>query len=264
MVKHRKELKLELQPRTRGHQTGDFPTPPSIMVYFSLQSPNLRTLPHILQIKMELSRTPSHDAVATLQYLKWQDLYLVEKPYQVFCPLANESASRSNLVFEDGPEETIRDARGLEGQFDLDQHGFVYGTIGIDSTVFQNEDSIEARYLPRVREFIYQKLGDAKEIYFFDWQVSLVHSYQFYCGAALKPTDSANLDCWNGCNQREGQDNTSSSLEACPPRYALRRPVRIDLTFHKDQHPTVIPQVVRGHLGDRAERLLQGRVRVIK
>lgn len=52
-----------------------------------------------------------------------------------------------------------------------------------------------------------------------------------------------------------GQDNTSSSLEACPSRYALRRPVRINLTFHKDQHPTVIPQVVRGHLGDRAERL---------
>ena len=64
------------------------------------------------------------DVTATLQYLKWEKLYESQKPYQVYFPTEDTPIPKSNLSFEDGPEELIHDARYAEESFDLDRNGF--------------------------------------------------------------------------------------------------------------------------------------------
>jgi F420-dependent methylenetetrahydromethanopterin dehydrogenase len=105
--------------------------------------------------------------------LKWQELYLTEKPYQIFFPLDVPAAARSNLVFEEGPREVIHDARGLESQFEMDEHGFTYASLEVESDIFVDPSSIEANYLPRVESLIHEELKDVAKVYIFDWQVRL-------------------------------------------------------------------------------------------
>jgi hypothetical protein len=68
------------------------------------------------------------DEHATVQFLKWSDLYLTEKPFQMFLDPSQMSSDAKNkrtvnLSFE---EKTlfIRDIRGRQETFDLDKNGF--------------------------------------------------------------------------------------------------------------------------------------------
>lgn len=114
---------------------------------------------------------PCH-TITTLRFLKWQDLYLREKPFQLFCPLSNMNTPRSNLAFEERFGVAINDARGMESTFDLDTQGFAFTNFEVNSRVFSNTTHIEEAYLPKVMSLIQEKLKDALEIRIFDWQVS--------------------------------------------------------------------------------------------
>lgn len=169
------------------------------------------------------------DAVTNLQYLKWQELYLREKPYQVFCPLEDPTAIRSNLVFEEKHNQIVRNARGRELQFGMDEHGFIYRTMKVDPSIFANPSKIENQYLTMVKSLIHRELDDVAEVYVFDWQIR-----------RTKMPTSGIID---------GKDKTQHLLPSSH--------------VHLDQHPTNVPSMVRRHFPNRAARLLKRRVRII-
>jgi hypothetical protein len=104
-----------------------------------------------------------------LEYLKWQDIYLTEKPYLALMDVP-EGVRRSNMLFEDGPVEEINDIRGREDQFDLDTHGFMIRKCPLQTKVFDRE-SIESLYLKEVESLIYQEIADVEKVVCFNWQV---------------------------------------------------------------------------------------------
>lgn len=71
------------------------------------------------------------DERAHLSYIQWHDKYYREKPYQVFVPLPEgvPEERASNIEFALGDEEIVRDIRGADAKFTLDEHGFTTCTM---------------------------------------------------------------------------------------------------------------------------------------
>jgi hypothetical protein len=119
----------------------------------------------------------SFDEEASFQYLDWQDLYNIEKPFQVFsAEVPDDPDTRTtNLVFKNGPLEHIHDARGRESEFTVKDHGFAFR----ESTTALREpslESVEQEYLPQMEKLIKSELQNVDRIFFFDWRVSFLSS----------------------------------------------------------------------------------------
>lgn len=109
--------------------------------------------------------------VASIQFVKWQDLYEREKPFQLFLDLPPDAPDqrKTNLVFERKDVE-VKDIRGQEKDFRLDENGFVYRTMdGFEDLIDKSE--ILERYLPAVEELLRKVVEGADRIFIFDWRV---------------------------------------------------------------------------------------------
>jgi hypothetical protein len=116
------------------------------------------------------------DEQARFKYLKWLDLYKIEKPFQLFLDIPEDSPDqrRSNLVYEDGPAETVRDVRGHEADFSVDRNGFAYikHDFTLSNEEFQNNSVVESTYLPECEKILRENLEGVDRVHFFDWRVS--------------------------------------------------------------------------------------------
>ena len=110
---------------------------------------------------------------ARLAFLKWVPLYENQKPFQVFTSLPLGAPS-TNLVFEDEEELDIRDMRGQEHNFKLDEHAFQLCKADKHFTAFNDAAQIEEVYLPAVRMLIEEQVQGADKVVFFDWRVGLI------------------------------------------------------------------------------------------
>ena len=127
---------------------------------------------------------------ARLAFLKWIPLYEKQKPFQVFTSLPLGVPS-TNLVFED-EELDIRNMRGQEHHFKLDEHAFQLCKADTHFTAFNDAAQIEEVYLPAVRVLIKEHVQGADKIVFFDWRVGLRLVSCFICtGFALLEPESA-------------------------------------------------------------------------
>lgn len=109
---------------------------------------------------------------ASIKYIKWQQLYEREKPFQIFIDIPKDAVDQryNNLVFED-KEETFFNVRGREHEFGLNNHGFTYRRHHFEFDDFENRTSVESRYLPLVEQFMRSELEDVGKVFFFDWRV---------------------------------------------------------------------------------------------
>ncbi|KAJ6006799.1 hypothetical protein N7451_004743 [Penicillium sp. IBT 35674x] len=86
------------------------------------------------------------------RFLKWQELYNVERPFQILIDLPKdvELKQTTNMEFEEGPEVTIMDVRAVEICPHIDTHGFTYASH--DSRLMGdhllNKANVESIYLP--------------------------------------------------------------------------------------------------------------------
>ena len=108
---------------------------------------------------------------ATVQFLKWQDLFHKERPFNIFLEIPPEAKDqrKTNVVFED-VEIPINDMRGREAEFDLDNHGFMVGNLpafhgDLDTT------TIQEKHLPAVERLLNEKVEGADRVVIFDWRV---------------------------------------------------------------------------------------------
>ena len=170
----------------------------------------------------------------TLQYLKWQELYETEKPYQLFSAVTKQELpdrGATNLEWTEGEVETIHDARGIVSQFALDRHGFAFRKAPTDFRGFESTEQIESKYLPEVEDILRLEVEGVDQIHFFDWRIR------------------KNI----GLGDKTEIDANDKSQHLLPATHV-----------HVDQTPSAVVGRVRLHLPKQADFLLRGRVRIIK
>lgn len=140
------------------------------------------------------------------------------KPYVTF------PAGTSNIVYSDRLCQ-VKDIRGRESTFSLEQHSFAFLKHETNVTNFKDKSQIEGLYLPEVEQLVRQLLGEeeVKKMYVFGWNIRSSHQNAGEMGAS-KPTTNP----------------------------------------HIDQSPTGAIRRVHYHLLDEAEELLKGRFRILK
>ncbi|KJZ77358.1 hypothetical protein HIM_03082 [Hirsutella minnesotensis 3608] len=114
----------------------------------------------------------THTVSGTFKYLKWQDIYKTVKPYMSFpSSLSREGKPSSNIVFEVGPEEEVRDARHYSQGFNLDKNGFVFRKLPSSVTDFADSEQIERVLTHEYEGLIRQEVGDVSKICLYDWRI---------------------------------------------------------------------------------------------
>jgi hypothetical protein len=110
----------------------------------------------------------------SLKFLKWQELYEIEKPFQIFIdiPKDAEDQRNTNLVFE-AVDINIFNVRDCLQDLSIDTHGFMYRTHPTALKEFTDRPSVEALYLPEVEKILRDELDDVDRVFFFDWRASL-------------------------------------------------------------------------------------------
>jgi hypothetical protein len=105
------------------------------------------------------------NAETSLKFIKWNDIYKTEKPFQIFANLPDDATDKrlSNLDWED-KSKVVADLRGSESEYSLDANGFqvVQHKSAIDD--FRDRELIERGYLPEVEELLRQRLDGVDKV----------------------------------------------------------------------------------------------------
>lgn len=115
------------------------------------------------------------DVQASFGFLKWSDLYLKEKPFQVYIDIPKDAPDqrRHNLNFEEDIEYTVHSVRGRETQYTLDENGFAYVKHKSSMTAqdFQDEHTVVQRYYEELEELLKRHMDGVDQVCIFDWRV---------------------------------------------------------------------------------------------
>ncbi|KAL9609701.1 MAG: hypothetical protein Q9167_005551 [Letrouitia subvulpina] len=173
----------------------------------------------------------SRDVQASLSFLHWQDLYNLEKPFQIFINIPEDAEDQrdTNLVFK-RVCLTIRDVRGLSTELSLDTNGFIYRQHTMRTTDCTDREDVEQSYLSEVEELLKREVEGADRVFFFDWR--LRKNTPEIEGTVMDMND---LTTW------------------------LRPAVHV----HVDQSPAAALKRIQLQLKEEAPQLLRGRVRII-
>lgn len=111
--------------------------------------------------------------MGSLRFMKWQDIYKVEKPFEVFFdpPQGAVDRRRTNIVLEE-KDVPFHDVRGREKSYSLDTNGFMYCQRPYSFDNFQDQKAVEAIYFPEVESIIKSMVDGADKVTIFDWRVS--------------------------------------------------------------------------------------------
>ncbi|KAK4172754.1 hypothetical protein QBC36DRAFT_196266 [Triangularia setosa] len=177
---------------------------------------------------------------ASFQFLQWQALYSKQKPYEVFLPAESfqNKIPRSNLVFE--PHSVrVHDVRTQRDEYTLDTHGFQFIRHITMVEDFKDRTVVQQSYIPEMERLLGQHLsqsqgghGDAVRTVCFDFR--------------LRESIDTDEFAKRNINLEDGFDRL---LPATHP--------------HIDQSTRGAVLRVKRHMGEEAEKLLKGRVRVI-
>lgn len=113
---------------------------------------------------------PSNETAA-IQFVKWQTLYEKEKPFQLFLELPPDAPDqrKTNLVFETANVE-VRDIRGEQDGFDLDNNGFMYRTFDNFYDLSERAE-VQDKYLPAIENLLKQEVEGVDRVFIFDWRM---------------------------------------------------------------------------------------------
>jgi len=122
---------------------------------------------------MGASAPLKNDAEGNISFIKWQELYEHEKPFQTFLdPPRNAKDQRTtNLVFEE-KKILFHDVRGEEDTFSLDDHAFAFRNHDLRFEDFENLEAVEQEYLPEVEAIIKAEVEGSDKVFIFDWRVA--------------------------------------------------------------------------------------------
>ncbi|KAK0732233.1 hypothetical protein B0H67DRAFT_474030 [Lasiosphaeris hirsuta] len=175
---------------------------------------------------------------ASFEFLQWQDSYEQEKPYEVFLPLSSfqNKIPRSNLVFETRLVH-VQDAYGQRESFELDTHSFQFVRHPTDLRDLKDRDVVNGEYVAEVEAFLRRHLDDG----------SKANEASIVC-FDLRLRESVDADEFS-----KRVVNLEDGFDPLPP----------STHPHVDQSMHGAALRVRRHMGDRAEEVLKGRIRII-
>lgn len=116
----------------------------------------------------------SGDQRVSLLYARHDDRFREEKPYVIASHMPKlKDCDMTNIPFSLVSSELIRDLRGRESEFTLDDHGFQiikhkFATFNPALT-----DSVEATLLPEAERFLKANVKNRSRNHFFDYRVSI-------------------------------------------------------------------------------------------
>jgi hypothetical protein len=175
---------------------------------------------------------------AAIEFLKRLPLYNREKPFRVYyeIPKSSTDQRRTNLEFEEHKVtfQDIRCTAPVGFDYTLDDKGFAIRNLQtiIPEEDFSDRNLVETKFLPQVEQLLRSEIPGITALYIFDWRLR-----------------SAETAC---CESAEMVDlNEPTSV------------VRPAVQVHVDQSPRAVLHRIQVHCED-VDRLLQGRVRVIK
>ncbi|EPE33199.1 hypothetical protein GLAREA_06211 [Glarea lozoyensis ATCC 20868] len=117
----------------------------------------------------ETFESVSRDEISQLRYIDWHDKFNHEKPYVAYND-GQEKAPTTNFTYEDQHEEIIRDIRGSNTGFNLDDHGFAAREHRLLNSAFDKQ-TVEENYLSSVKELLREEFGPEATCYIFDWRL---------------------------------------------------------------------------------------------
>ncbi|TAQ90712.1 hypothetical protein B7494_g1008 [Chlorociboria aeruginascens] len=108
-------------------------------------------------------------------YLEWQDIYKVEKPFQILIDLPKDTpvARKTNLVFSEGFEENVADVREHIRDFNLDTHGFTYAThtTQLEGVAFNDKTQVENVYIPECEKILRDAMDGVDQVHIYNWLI---------------------------------------------------------------------------------------------
>lgn len=207
------------------------------------------------------------DESTKLSYLQWQEKYLAEKPYQVFVPLpvGVPEENASNLVFDLGDEEVIRDIRGSSTSFSLDEHGFTTCSMEMSPHSF-SEMEITNDYIPKTCELVKEAVN-AELVVPFDWRVGRATTRDFLISynntfeqirKSTSPIKAKVINLEEQMIPLLPATHVHIGIGLLPLKpYTL-------LIMYPDQTPVSVKQRVKLHAPEELHRFQTGRVQIIK
>ncbi|KAH8742192.1 hypothetical protein F5882DRAFT_165356 [Hyaloscypha sp. PMI_1271] len=176
----------------------------------------------------------AQDVTATFGFLEWQELYTRVKPYELFVdiPEGVEGLEMTNCIFTQ-KEVHVKDLRGSEADLSLNDQGFIYikHRTCLTNEDLQSRERVEQIYYPQMEALLRKEVEEVDQVHFFDWRI------------------------------RKHQPQPQAGPLDLNDRTVYLRPA---IEMHVDQSPAAVVKRVQLQFGDEAERLLQGRVRIIK
>ncbi|RMY75646.1 hypothetical protein D0862_13900 [Hortaea werneckii] len=97
-------------------------------------------------------------------------MYKTIKPLQI-TPNFQDTEGKTNVVLEAGPEETIRDVRGIDPPFDLDKNGFKFVKASTSFTNWSSQPEIAEHYLQETETLLHKEVNEVDEILFYDARI---------------------------------------------------------------------------------------------
>jgi hypothetical protein len=111
------------------------------------------------------------DEISHLRYIDWHDKFNHEKPYVSYNDGQGKAPS-TNFTYENEKKEIIRDIRGSNTIFNLDDHGFAARKHRLSNSSFDKQ-SVEEKYLPSVKQLLSEESGPQATCFIFDWRVRI-------------------------------------------------------------------------------------------
>lgn len=108
-----------------------------------------------------------------LKYLKWDDKYEIEKPFQLYADIPPDSPQtvRGNVRFEEGELEMIQDARIQPSKFALDSHGFEFVSFKTTFSDWKNRQAVQTQFYSEVEQLLKDAVKGADIVHIFEYRV---------------------------------------------------------------------------------------------
>ena len=119
--------------------------------------------------------TSTGTQLADFEFIEWQGLYDVEKPYEIFIKYPEKefgSGSRTNLVFKKHIDIPVQDLRGRESELALDENGFQIFNLPTSFNDWSDREAVEREYMRESAEMLRRTLDDVDFVYYYNWRAS--------------------------------------------------------------------------------------------
>lgn len=109
--------------------------------------------------------------LASVQFLKWTSLYELERPFQIFGDVLQESVDqrKTNLIWEEKNIQ-VQDIGDNAHNFGLDSHGFTTCHFPGFAELLDT-DAVTGEYIPAIKKMLQTELEDVGTVFIYDWRV---------------------------------------------------------------------------------------------